>query len=204
VTIEKGVDWGRPGPLPADGVVCHTDADARRVVVEARRQQHPVPTLGLTGGDLWKTMGAPTGGDQRLRSADALTFTVDLGSVLIDGRLHWFVSHLVARRSWWRGRVIAAMNAQWLGGWDLAPRGHPNDGRLDISDGDPALVQRLKARRRLATGTHLPHPEIEHRRVAAFQTELRPPLDVYLDGEKIGRATNLSIRIEPDALTVVV
>jgi hypothetical protein len=204
VTIEKGIDWGRPGPLPADGVVCATDADARRAVVDARRQQRPLPVIGLIGGDLWKTLGGPLGGEHRLRSADAMTFPVDLGSALVDGRLHWFVAHLVARRSWLRGRVVVAMNAQWLGEWDLAPRGHPDDGRLDVTDGDLPLRQRFAARKRLVTGTHLPHPSLEHRRVDAFQTELHPPLDVYLDGDKIGRATNLSVRVEPDALTIVV
>jgi diacylglycerol kinase family enzyme len=133
-----------------------------------------------------------------------MMFPVDLGSVLVDGRLHWFVAHLVARRSWLRGRVLVAMNAQWLGAWDLAPRGHPDDGHLDVTDGDPSLGQRLKARRRLVTGTHLPHPDLQHRRVEAVQADLRPPLDVFLDGEELGRAAHLSIRVEPDALTVVV
>jgi hypothetical protein len=204
VTIERGVDWGHPGPLPSDGIVCATDAAARRVVVEARRHQRAVPVLGLTGGDLWRTMGAPPGGEARLRSDDAVTFPVDLGSVLVDGRLHWFVAHLVARRSWLHGRTFVAMNAQWLGEWDLAPRGHPDDGKLDITDGDLPFGQRLAARGRLRTGTHLPHPALEHRQVDAVQAELQPPLDVYLDGEKVARASNLSIRVEPDALTVVV
>lgn len=203
MTIEKGTDWGSPGALPGAGIICRTDRDARHAVEAARRGNHPIPPLGLLGGDLCSTLGG-TGDEERLRSDEARTFPVDLGAVLVDGRLHWFVAHLVARRSWLRGRVVVAMNAQFLGSWDLAPRGHPNDGLLDISDGDPPLGQRLKARKRLPTGTHLPHPAIDHRRVAAYQTELRPELDVYLDGEKLGRARNLSIRIEPDALTVVV
>lgn len=203
MTIEKGVDWGNRGALPDDGIVCRTDAEARHAAETARRAGRPLPTMGLVGGDLCRTLGG-TGDEQRLRTNDAMTFSIDLGAVLVDGRLHWFVAHLVARRGWLRGRVVAAMNAQWLGHWDLGPRAHPNDGLLDISDGDPPLGQRLKARSRLATGTHLPHPAIEHRRVSAFQTELRPELDIYLDGEKLGRARNLSIRLEPDALTVVV
>lgn len=203
MTIEKGITWGRPGALPDDGVICRTNAEARRAVEDARRSNRPVPTLGLLGGDLCTTLGG-TGDEARLRSPEAMTFPVDLGAVLIDGRLHWFVAHLVARRSWLRGRVVVAMNAQWVGRWDLGPRAHPDDGLLDISDGDPKLGQRLKARKRLATGTHLPHPAIEHRRVPAFQAELQPELDVYLDGENVGRARNLSVRLEPDALTVVV
>lgn len=203
MTIQKGVAWGRPGRLPADGVLCRTDAAARAVVEDARRANRPYPVLGLLGGDLCKTLGG-TGDEARLHSDNAMTFTVDLGAALIDGRLHWFVAHLVARRRWLRGRVVAAMNAQWLGEWDMGPRAHPNDGLLDVSDGNPSFPDRLRARKRLPTGTHLPHPLIDYRRVSAFQTELRPELDIYLDGAKLGPVRNLSVRVEPDALTIVV
>ncbi len=37
MTIKKGETWGAPGPLPADGVVVRSDAEARAVVSEARR-----------------------------------------------------------------------------------------------------------------------------------------------------------------------
>lgn len=203
MTVGKGLPWGQAGPLPEDGVVVGSDAEARAVLEAARREQRPYPVLGLVGGDLCRTLGG-TGDADRLRSAEAMTLPVDLGEVLVDGRLHLFVAHLVARRSWWRGRVVAAMNAEWLGGWDVAPRGHPNDGRLDLLDADLGLGDRWKARARLATGTHLPHPGIRAASVAAEQLELDPPLDVWLDGERIGRARRLAVRVEPDALTVVV
>ena len=92
---------------------------------------------------------------------------VDLGAVLLDGRLHWFVAHLVSRHGWWRGRVVAAMNAQYLGRWDVAPRGHPNDGRLDVLDADLPFDERLQVRARLKAGTHVPHPRIDERHVTA-------------------------------------
>jgi hypothetical protein len=203
VTIEKGRPWGAPGPLADDGVVVRSDAEARRLVTEARRTGRPVPPIGLLGGDLCRTLGGQ-GDEGRLRSPHATTFTVDLGSVLVDGRLHWFVAHLIARRSWWRGRAIAVMNAQWLGDWDLGPRSHPNDGLLDATDGDLPLGERLTFRRRVRTGTHLPHPALRTSRAAAMSFELDPALDVRLDGEPVGRARTLSVRIESDALTVVV
>ena len=129
---------------------------------------------------------------------------VDLGAVLVDGRLHWFVAHLVARNSWWFGRVVVAMNAQYIGDWDVAPKSHPNDGRLDVLDGDPSLGQRWQARRRLVTGTHVPHPAIDERRVTAVQIEFARPTPIELDGDPLGKATTLSIRVEPDALLCVV
>ncbi|HJR24625.1 MAG TPA: hypothetical protein VJ804_04080, partial [Acidimicrobiales bacterium] len=158
--------------------------------------------LGLLGGDLCRAVGG-AGDETRLREG-GVVLPVDLGAVLVDGRLHWFVAHLVARRGWWRGRVVAVMNAQHLGPWDVAPRGHPNDGRLDVLDGDLSLGQRWEARRRLRTGTHVPHPGIEERHVTAVQLELAPGTNVWLDGELIGPARNLSVRVEPDALRCVV
>jgi hypothetical protein len=203
MTIRKGQDWGAPGALPHDGVVVRSDAEARAVVTDARRAGRPVPTLGLLGGDLCRTLGGQ-GDAGRLHSADAMTFPIDLGSVLVDGRLHWFVAHLIARRSWWRGRAVAVMNAQWLGDWDLGPRSHPNDGLLDATDGSLPLGDRLAARKRVRTGTHLPHPALRTTRAAAMSFDLDPALDVWLDGEPLGRARHLAVRAEPDAITVVV
>ena len=203
MTIEKGQPWGRPGELPADGVEVRTNAEARAVVEAARRAGGPVPILGLLGGDLCRTVGG-RGDAGRLRSEEAMTLPVDLGSVLIDGRQHWFLAHLVARRSWWRGPVVAVMNAQWIGEWDVAPRSHPNDGLLDSFEADLSFDDRLKARRRLRTGTHVPHPGIHERRAAAMQFEFDRPTPVYLDGTRVATARVLSVRLEADALTCVV
>ena len=202
MTIEKGRPWGTPGVLPPDGVVVHTDGEARAIVEHARRTGEPIPAIGLLGGDLCRTVGG-AGDDARLRSADAVHLPVDIGAVLIDGRLHWFVAHLVARKRWWRGRIYAAMNAEYLGRWDVAPRGHPDDGVLDTFEVSMSTGDRLKARGRLPTGTHLPHPHIKERRVSAAQVDVEG-LDVWLDGELVGPAHSLSIRVEPDALTCVV
>lgn len=203
MTVRKGEAWGGPGALPEDGVVVASDLAARRVVTEARRANREVPALGLLAGDLARTCGA-TGSEARLRSPDAQRLPVDLGEVLVDGSLHFFVAHLVARRSWWRGPIVAAMNAEFLGDWDVAPRSHPGDGRLDLFEADLSLGDRWKARSRLRTGTHVPHPGIQERRVKAVQLDLAPGTQVWLDGERIGPARALSIRCVPDALTVVV
>jgi hypothetical protein len=203
VPIQKGEPWGQPQPLPPDGVVVRSDAEAREVVTAARRAGVDPPVLGLLGGDLCRTLGG-SGDEGRLRSPEAITLPVDLGAVLVDGRLHWFVAHLVARRRWWRGRAVVAMNAQYLGEWDVAPRGHPDDGRLEVLEGGLPLGQRLAARRRLPTGTHVPHPAIEQHRVAAHQESFERPTPVWHDGVAVGPARNLSIRVEVDALRCVV
>lgn len=201
--IAKGEPWGAPGALPADGVVVASDAEARTAVERARRAGADVPALGLTGGDLCRTVGG-RGDAARLATADAVTLPIDLGSALLDGVQHWFVAHLVVRRSWWRGRVIAVMNAQWIGSWDVAPRSHPNDGLLDVFDGDLSFDDRLKARRRLLTGTHVPHPGIRQQRVPAVQFEFARPEPVWLDGERVGSARTVTASLEVDGGRCVV
>ena len=156
------------------------------IVTAARRAGEPIPPLGLLGGDLCRTLGG-TGDEARLRSDAAVQLPVDLGAVLVDGRLHWFVAHLVARHGWWRGRVVAAMNAQFLGRvgrrapWP--PQRRP-----------PRRARRRPALRRAAPGPSA--AQARHPRAApAASTSAtvrrgaarpRPPTPVYLDGERLG------------------
>lgn len=203
MTVGKNTGWGDRGRLPDGAPIIDRDRDARLLLEDARRAGRPLPVIGLRRGDLARTVGASEHGE-RLHRADAMQLPMDLGSVLIDGRQHWFVAHLVARRSWFRGRIVAVMNAQWIGRWDVAPKSHPNDGILDVFDADLSLDDRLKARSRLITGTHVPHPGIAQRRVAAAQFEFDRPTPIFLDGDRIGSARTLSVRIEPDAWMAVV
>jgi hypothetical protein len=202
--IGKGQPWGEAARLPPQGVVVESDADARRAVEEARSRRVPFPVLGLVGGDLWRTLGGSgTGDPDRLRSEDAMTFTVDLGEVIVDGRVHLFVAHLVAHDRTWR-RSFVAMNAEWRGQWDLGPRSHPGDGLLDTYDAKLSFSDLSKVRARLPRGSHLPHPGIKERRVAACQVDFGRPVRVELDGVSVGSGSVLLVRVEPDALTVVV
>ena len=202
MTVEKGKPWGGTGALPDNGVVVHSDAEARAVLEAARRAGRPFPPLGLLAGDLCRTLGG-IGDAFRLRSPEAARFTVDLGEVLVDGRLHLFVAHLVARTAWWTYAFVA-MNAQWRGRWNLGPRAHPGDGLLDVYEARLRLSDLAKVRARLHHGAHLPHPGIRQRRVPAVQVELPRALRVELDGERIGKGRRLSLRVQPDAVTVVV
>lgn len=196
MTVRRGEDWGSPEPVPDHAVTARSDREAADIAADHRRRNQPIPPMLLAGGDLARTLG---GG--RIRDTSSRTHvSVDLGAVLVDGKLHWFLAHLVARGWWLRGRVVVAANAAFLGDWNIAPRAHPGDGRLDLLDGNPSLGDRVKARRRLPLGTHLPHPAIEVRRVEAVQLELDTPTTIRLDGHPIGRGRSLSIRAEPSAV----
>ena len=98
------------------------------------------------------------------------------------------------------------MNAQYFGQYDVAPRSHPNDGKLDVLRVDRAMGWRgrLQARQRARIGTHLPHPQLSSRSVAEIDLQFTRPLVVWIDGVRAGTATRLKVTDEPDALTIYV
>ena len=198
----------RPGAVPAccptTGWWCTATPRLAPWCEAARTAGQELPELGLLGGDLCKTLGG-LGDETRLRSPEAMRFPVDLGRVeLGDGRRHWFVAHAILRHRAWVGRAVAVMNAQWLGDWDLGARAHPGDARLDVTDGRLPVGDLLKARKRVRTGTHLPHPGLRTSRVGHVELDLERTETLWLDGERVARVRHVTIEVEPDALWVVI
>lgn len=199
MTIRKGEPWGASRPLPPDAREVTTDDELRDLVLAARTGGEPAPPVALLGGDLCRTLGG-SGDRRRLDSGQALAFRIDLGLARLDeGPPTPFVAHAVARRRGWSGPFAVAMNAAWLGSWYLGPRAHPNDGLLDVTEGALPLVQRVLARRRVPSGSHLPHPGLRTRRTAEHRIDLPRPTPVHLDGRPVGRARRLELRCEPDS-----
>lgn len=192
---------GECGEVPSGAHFVWSDSEANELVTAAKRAKQSLPKLCLLGGDLARTLGAQNN-EKRLRANEGTHLQVDLGAVLVDGRLFWFLANLVARNSWWRGPLVIAANAAFIGAHNIAPRAHPSDGFLDIIEGNPSFTQRVKALRRLRSGSHIPHPDIKTRRSKATQLDLPHPMSVTLDGVPHGKATVLSIRVEPAALDV--
>ncbi len=194
MTIEKGHAWGEPATLPGDALLVHTDREISRALDDARRRSAEFPTFGVLGGDLCRTVG----GTGQLKTA----FPVDVGEVLIDGRHHYFVAHVVARRNGWRDFVVA-MNAQWVGEWNFGPKAHPNDGIVDAYEAHLQRFDWRKVKARLPSGTHVPHPRIEPTRGKAVTFGLGRDYDVFIDGEAVERAQHLAVRVLPDAIRVI-
>lgn len=199
--ISPGSEFGEIARLPIDAPTVADDWSLRELVLDHRRRGDPLPTVGLLGGDLCRTLGG-LGDRSRLSSDDARTFSVDLGTARCDGRPTVFVAHLVVGRPFAGG--TAAMQAQWLGDLDLGPRSHPADGRLDVTSGRLPWRQRRAARRRARTGAHLPHPDLDHRQLVGTIIESGRPRAVVIDGKAIGRFRRIEIALEPEALRVVV
>ena len=201
MTIERGEAWGWAGALEPGGHTVDTDAAAALIIGGAVSGGLTSPPVGLTGGDLWRTCG---GTARRSPGSDsARHLPVDLGRVVVDGTVRYFVAHVIARRrGWWGEDQILVMNAAWHGDLNLGPRSHPNDGRLDVTVGGLPPGQRRTATAKARSGTHLPHPSLRTTRTANFETEL-PNLTVYVDGVAMGRARQLRVDLIADAGVVV-
>lgn len=209
MTIRKGVEWGEPGALSAGAPVFDDDRSVSRALEAARREGRALPEAGLVGGDLHRTLGSPRHGEAGLRAGEGRRLPVDVGFVrLADGSEHLFVAHLIAHerrhRRWWAGRTVVVMNGDVAGELRLGPRAHPNDGRLDVTDGRLPAGQRRAGRHRARSATHLPHPDLTVRRVERLVVDHDRGLHVWVDGEHVGTSPSLEVECLADRLVVVV
>ncbi len=204
MTIGPGTPWSAPGLLPADAPMFNTDHALSAALAAARMAiGGALPIVGMTGGTLWTTIGGPSV-PGRLRTAEARHYPVDLGVVVADGVTHVFVGSVVARHGLWRD-TLAVMNTPFLGRFRVAPRAHPGDALLDIIEGEGLSLDDVRRiMPRLRHGTHLPHPKLRERRLAEATWSFAQPRMLSVDGRRLGRVSELSVHLEPDAVIVVV
>ena len=206
--IRPGSPYGEPAVPPEDVLEVWSDTEASSAVAVARVAGLDPPSLLLRGGDLHRTLGgrgSTSGRDPRNGPAPeplGIEVPIDLGVLLVDGEIWYFVAHVAIRRPLWSGPFAVAMNAQWYEGLDLGPRSHPGDGLLDITEGRLDARQRFAARVRARSGSHLPHPDLRtsRRRTATIEFDRQVP--VHVDGRRRLRARRVSVSVEPQALTV--
>ena len=195
MTIEKGQPWGTAARRPDDLLVVDSDAAVARSLIDA-----PHRPVGVSAGDLHRSLGSPAPRTEMQR------LPVDLLTCRFDGHTEVALAHVVMRSSWWRGALVAAMNVDHLGDWNVAPRAHPNDGRVDVVEVAPTMTvrERWQARGRLPSGTHLPHPAITTASVRERSWEFDQAVTVWVDGVRAGRARSVSVEVVPDAGTVYI
>lgn len=223
MTIRAGEPWGEPLVLPRKAAVAQDDAELARLanhllgvgadepLPDPATDRGARPVIGLVGGDLHRTLGSPNRDAEQLRSGAGMGFPMDLGLVTVTNPAgtsrQLFAAHLVAtsdrRGRLWKGRTVIVMNAAFRGIQNLAPRGHPNDGRLDVLDGQLGLRDRRRALERAPAGAHVPHPSLHERRVRSLEVSSPRPLHLWADGVSLGSATGFTVNCLADALTVV-
>lgn len=203
MVIRRGEDWGVAGTPPAGIPIAHSDREASRLIVAGRRE------FILTAGDMARTIGASL-------STDDCTYrrlVVDLVEIdLVDPRgaqqtVHMF-GHCTIRSPWifggpLRRQVTVVCNAQFVHSLDLSPKGHPNDGKIELLEflRSLSIRDRLQVRVRARNGDHLPHPNIRFRQVSDV-VALDVTGVVVVDGRRLGRHTVQRVKPCPDAAIV--
>ena len=200
MTISRGREWGHDGTVPDDSVV--VDRDSALASTRAA-------CVLLAGGDLHEALGRPpvrsTGERCTLLPVDALVCTIVRPDGTSDRRL---AASTVETGGWMRPRArhICVTNAGMVRGRNLAPRAHPNDGRFDVVElsSTMALRQRIIARRRARTGTHVPHPDISVHQTTTFALTRSGRERLLLDGQPTGEWVEVRIEIAVDHWRVAV
>jgi hypothetical protein len=215
--LRRGEPWGRAASGPPDVDVAGDDTDLAAVAMSNRGalvRFRPSPR-----SDIARALGlGPAGAGTTEVAIDALAIEPDDGAVnaVVLGpppdRLRWTTraSNITVRvdgRPWFRGRAttVVVASGQFLRGADLVPRGHPGDGRAEVQV--YALTRRARSlmRRRLPTGTHVPHPGIRGGRARRVEVEVAGRgLPVEVDGRPRGRTTRLGVILVPAAIRLLV
>jgi YegS C-terminal NAD kinase beta sandwich-like domain len=220
--IRHGQPWGHPATSPPDIEVVGDDADlaaamTRHPGVLARFRPSPESDVARALGLDAEAAGATEVALDALevdvpsdrvritavnavvvgRPPDRLRRSTRSASIrlTIDGR-PWFAG---------RGTTVVVASGQFLRGADLVPRGHPGDGWLEVQVYALPRRERRPMRRRLLTGTHVPHPSIQTTRARHVEIEIAGgavPLEV--DGRPHGRTARLSATVVPEAIRLLV
>lgn len=198
MTISKGSTWGETVDRPDDLRIARDDRELAQMLSDTTE----TPTA-VASGDMFRTVGARAIGDR----TELLALPIDLMAVrLDDAEPVVSVAHVLTRLplwrgGWWRGQVLAVMNAEFVGRYEVAPRGHPNDGRVEtfLAAPDMGVRQRWEVRQRLPSARHLPHPQIATRPVRSREWTFDAASDVIVDHVVVGRGIRLSIEVIPDA-----
>jgi YegS C-terminal NAD kinase beta sandwich-like domain len=213
--MRPGDAWGAPASGAPDAEGGGSDADlAALVQTERGRLVRFVPdascdfarAIGLTS----QSNGAWEVAIDVLEVGDALVVNMLTLGTRPDRLRHWSRTHtvrvLVDGRPLHEGpaTTVVVANGQYLGGNDVVPRGHPGDGRLEVQVYALTPGERGAMRRRLGTGTHLPHPRIVTGSGRQVEVRIDQPAPAELDGVPTDPARAWDVAIAPAALRLLV
>jgi hypothetical protein len=100
--------------------------------------------------------------------------------------------------------TIVIASGQFRRGLDLVPRGHPGDGRAEVQIYAVASRERRQLLARLATGTHVPHPDITQRSGAGVRITIDRPVALEVDGRRAPRTDLVGLTVVPNAFRLLV
>ena len=222
MTIRPGDEWGTPTYSSPDLVVRGSDGDLARSL---KSWPHPNPLISFVpsvDSDFAKSLGLSSLRDPEVTNVGAagkIEAPIDAIEYRLAGKTHLAmnaievgVSPLVLRapsrskeisvtingRKFFNGFAsgVVVANGQFIGAADLVPRSHPGDGRLEIHIYSLKAGERAAMRRRLATGSHLPHPRISTGSGSRVRIEVKGGAwPIRADSELAGRAGRIEFEV---------
>lgn len=192
-------DFERRDVVPDGTIFCNSDAECAEAAASG------VPFIPLVG-ELAHALGVRSvlispGQQCVILSIDQIVVT----AFSISGEVFYFngISDLTFG-NYWHGEFHVITSTGRTGGREVCPRAHPGDGVLDHLRVDAAmsLRQRLKARRKMRSGTHLPHPSLGVSRLSSIT--LKGPMLLTLDGVARGKYAQIECSVDPASAQVVV
>jgi len=219
--IRHGQPWGHPATGPPDLELAGDDADLAEPIAcnsGALVRFRPSPE-----SDIARALGLLPDADGTTEVAlDALALdgVGDGGGTAVNAvvvgrppdRLRWTTPHAsititIDGRAWFTGpaTTVVVASGQFLRGADLVPRGHPGDGWAEVQVYALGRNERRPMRRRLATGTHVPHPRVHATRARRVEVEVAGrALPLEVDGRSRGRTLRLTVTLLPEAMRILV
>jgi len=206
--IRKGQPWERAVGGPPDVEVTGGDAELAAAVTT-----HPGARIAFSPreSDLARSVGLVGPGRDVELALDGLRWPGGIAvNALVWGtapdHLRWWTRAIrvqvdAGERTLFEGRAtgVVIASGQFVHGFDVVPRGHPGDGRLEVQVYALPRFERRRLRARLASGTHVPHPDLPAAAGTRVQLlgERRLPLEV--DGRSAGTTDRLTVEVVPDA-----
>ena len=195
MTIRKGEDWGRV-EMVSQVVTAQGDGELASLV------KCESEALEVRSGDTWASVGGP---GPICPPTRVLQLPFDAVEVIFNAKSHVAYSSVVVRSPWRRGGWLRGQ--LWLVSLtgvyrarNVAPRAHPNDGRIDVihCDASMSLRDRCQAWRRALVGDHLPHRHVSVARVPDASVSSRRDVVVVIDGRRIGTTQSVQMRVLVD------
>jgi hypothetical protein len=204
MTIRKGEQWGSSIKMPSHIRQAHSDAEIA--------QCSSGDFISITGGDIHFALGSPVLLESELDCTLLQLDALHVHITLADGsRCDSFAASCIQIGRFFspihRDRFICLTNGGIVDGRNIAPRAHPNDGRFDVMtiDASMSIRDRLTARKKAVTGSHLPHPLISVRQGDTFtEQRLGRHESLSIDGVDIPKWSEISVSILPDYWQIVV